>query len=429
MSFVTLQIGQCGNQIGEAYYERIFKELMNSPPAQQACAFDKFFFEKENKGKDNDIIAKSLLIDMEPKVVEKCLSSSHLWKYSPSNSYCKQEGSGNNWAFGYNIHGPESKEPISDKICKLLEKIDFCDNFLILQSLAGGTGSGLGTFVLDVLKDEFPEITRVNLGILPHMSGDVILQCYNTLLSISKILESSDGIILYENDEIDFICKKLLNAKNPTLNQMNGFIAQNLASVFYPIIEKEKISSPFDNRFNMCSDYLDSVITSPANKLLKIYNVPMMPDTSVSFSCESWNGLEKRLYQMSIGNTTEANIHWNLRPDSQFANKSFSNLLIARGMDAEKHNFDFFKEKKGYIMNNRNFTFAHDSHNFNETEKSLSVLSNSQAFNSPLEFLLTGGIQMFEQKAYLFQYEKFGLTKDDFIESFALIEQLLSNYK
>ena len=41
--------------------------------------------------------------------------------------------------------------------------------------MAGGTGSGVGSYVLKALKDEFPEIKNVNFMVAPKSSGEVIL--------------------------------------------------------------------------------------------------------------------------------------------------------------------------------------------------------------------------------------------------------------
>lgn len=45
--------------------------------------------------------------------------------------------------------------------------------------MAGGTGSGLGSYALQTLKDEFPKTTFVDYLVAPRMGGEVILQNYN----------------------------------------------------------------------------------------------------------------------------------------------------------------------------------------------------------------------------------------------------------
>ena len=55
---------------------------------------------------------------------------------------------------------------------------------------SGGTGSGLGTAVATMLQDSFGGIagkTSVCQAVWPHSSGEVVLQNYNTLLSIAHL--------------------------------------------------------------------------------------------------------------------------------------------------------------------------------------------------------------------------------------------------
>jgi hypothetical protein len=56
---------------------------------------------------ENKLEANAVLVDMEPKVVNKCLykqsksSETLQWEYNPESSFFKQGGSGNNWALGH----------------------------------------------------------------------------------------------------------------------------------------------------------------------------------------------------------------------------------------------------------------------------------------------------------------------------------------
>jgi hypothetical protein len=45
----------------------------------------------------------------------------------------------------------------------------------MLQSLGGGTGSGLGAHILQQVKDTFGAIPAINTVIWPHAFGEVIL--------------------------------------------------------------------------------------------------------------------------------------------------------------------------------------------------------------------------------------------------------------
>ncbi len=65
--------------------------------------------------------AKAILLDMEPKVVQKCLNArnqnaSGNWAYDERLAYFKQGGSGNNWALGYSYLGDEEYSEVSERI-------------------------------------------------------------------------------------------------------------------------------------------------------------------------------------------------------------------------------------------------------------------------------------------------------------------------
>jgi tubulin delta len=147
---VNLQIGQCGNQVGV----EIYNSLMNyfTPDDEMQFSLDEmsstFFRENSKKGVR---MARAVLVDMEPKVItaaiargQKINSKSQGWCYDTTKTFYKQSGSGNNWAFGYNVHGPTSSEAVLNLVRK---EVEMCDNFgafFVTLSLAGGTGSGVG---------------------------------------------------------------------------------------------------------------------------------------------------------------------------------------------------------------------------------------------------------------------------------------------
>jgi tubulin delta len=133
---------------------------------------------------------------MEPKVVNKCLARKGHWGYNPQLSLVKEEGSGNNWAYGCHVHGPSVKEELEKVLRRVVEPEDYINSFVQLQSLAGGTGSGVGTYMLTLLDDLYPKIPKFVGCVLPHLSGEVILQAYNATLSLGTIYGMADGIFL-----------------------------------------------------------------------------------------------------------------------------------------------------------------------------------------------------------------------------------------
>jgi tubulin epsilon len=57
-------------------------------------------------------------------------------------------GAGNNWAHGHYGYGPKYREVLTERIGKAVEQCDSLQSFFLMHSLGGGTGSGLGTYII-----------------------------------------------------------------------------------------------------------------------------------------------------------------------------------------------------------------------------------------------------------------------------------------
>lgn len=136
MSIVTVQLGQCGNQIGFEVFDALFNDShcprglcsKKENEAYQASCKERFFSEEEN----GVLLARAVLVDMEPKVINQTLSKaarSGRWKYGQHSCFCQKQGSGNNWAYGYSVHGPRHEESIMNLIRKEVEKCDSLSGF------------------------------------------------------------------------------------------------------------------------------------------------------------------------------------------------------------------------------------------------------------------------------------------------------------
>ena len=126
---------------------------------------------------------------MEAKVVSRCLSIDGMMKYDKTAAFWGQCGSGNNWAYGFNVVSKLLKKEIDHQIGTILEKYDCIDGFIIMQSLAGGTGSGLGSYITEYINDMDLNRPILNLSVWPHSTGEVNVQNYNTMLTLQKIDE------------------------------------------------------------------------------------------------------------------------------------------------------------------------------------------------------------------------------------------------
>ncbi|CAK7311604.1 Tubulin epsilon chain [Vulpes lagopus] len=201
---VVVQVGQCGNQIGCCFWDLALRE--HAAVNQQGIydeAISSFFRNVDtrvvgdggsiSKGKICSLKARAVLIDMEEGVVNEILQGPLRDVFDSKQLITDISGSGNNWAVGHKVFGSLYREQILEKLRKSAEHCDCLQCFFIIHSMGGGTGSGLGTFLLKVLEDEFPEVYRFMTSVKVDLmvnSGKL-----GTTIKAKSLVTSSAGAV------------------------------------------------------------------------------------------------------------------------------------------------------------------------------------------------------------------------------------------
>ena len=110
---------------------------------------------------------------------------------------CKQGGgAGNNWASGF-AQAEKLQEEVFDMLDREAEGSDSLEGFIMCHSIAGGTGSGMGSFILERLNDKFPKKIMQTYSVFPNMeeSSDVVVQPYNSILTMRRLTENADSVV------------------------------------------------------------------------------------------------------------------------------------------------------------------------------------------------------------------------------------------
>jgi len=66
---------------------------------------------------------------------------------------------------------------------------------MLLHSIAGGTGSGLGSYLLENLNDRYPKKLIQTYSVFPNNEEAVIVQPYNSLLSLKRLTTNADCVV------------------------------------------------------------------------------------------------------------------------------------------------------------------------------------------------------------------------------------------
>jgi tubulin epsilon len=151
-------------------------------------------------------------------------------------------GAGNNWAHGHCVYGPQHAEDILESIRTAAERCDSLQSFFIMHSLGGGTGSGLGSYLLPLLEDAFPHAHRFNVAVCPAPDDDVITSPYNSVLALEQLRRHSDCVLPVDNAALMRAATRALSAagtppaedKHP-YDAMNTLVGQTLTALTAPI--------------------------------------------------------------------------------------------------------------------------------------------------------------------------------------------------
>mmetsp|Transcript_15730 Transcript_15730/g.21621 ORF Transcript_15730/g.21621 Transcript_15730/m.21621 type:complete len:449 (+) Transcript_15730:13-1359(+) len=242
---ITVQVGQCGNQIGNLFWQLLLLEHEKTPDTDDALSA---YFRFEPSGKQGNfqthaMKARALLIDMECGPLQETMKSPIGSLFDHTQYVMDVSGSGNNFAHGHYAYGPQYRSRFEEGLRKNAENCDSLQTFLVTHSLGGGTGSGVGTYVLSMLSDLFPKISRFSACVYPSEDNDVVTSPYNTVLAMKQLVEHADCVFPMDNSSL-FNFSKLETAN------LNKVVASNAASsainVKEPIVRIGRKDKGFD---------------------------------------------------------------------------------------------------------------------------------------------------------------------------------------
>ncbi|CAI9577948.1 unnamed protein product [Staurois parvus] len=170
---VHLQIGQCGNQIGAKFWEVISDEHGIDNAGNYKGESDlqlervNVYF---NEAHSQKYVPRAVLVDLEPGTMDSLRSSAIGPLFRPDSFIHGNSGAGNNWAKGHYTEGAELIESVMDVVRTESESCDCLQGFQLVHSLGGGTGSGMGTLLINKIREEYPDrMTTPTYGDLNHL--------------------------------------------------------------------------------------------------------------------------------------------------------------------------------------------------------------------------------------------------------------------
>jgi tubulin beta len=232
---VHVQAGQCGNQIGAKFWEVISDEHGIDPTGTYHGDSDlqleriNVYFNEATGGR---YVPRAVLMDLEPGTMDSVRAGPYGQLFRPDNFVFGQTGAGNNWAKGHYTEGAELIDSVLDVVRKEAEGCDCLQGFQIAHSLGGGTGSGMGTLLISKIREEYQDRIIETFSVFPSPKvSDTVVEPYNATLSIHLLVDSTDEVMVIDNEALYDICFRTLKLTTPTYGDLNHLVSATMSGV------------------------------------------------------------------------------------------------------------------------------------------------------------------------------------------------------
>ncbi|XP_076761589.1 tubulin epsilon chain [Xylocopa sonorina] len=457
--FITVQVGQCGNQIGSTFWPLALHEYgiqttntgMNLLRTQRkhienisdlSDSFDSFLFVPDNSQnlcfkdmidlKEAKVKARAVLIDMEDSVIGGLMKGPVRDLFDRECIVTNHPGSGNNWAVGYYNHGVEYCEKLEDTIRRTVEKCSKLHGFLIVHSLGGGTGSGLGTAVLKLLADNYPTIDRLVSCVYPTVMQDVVTAPYNALLATRELIDYATCVFPIENESLLDMCDTQLKKKG-NADQIKYNIRckpfQDMNSIVANMLLHLTSGSRFPGSLNMdMNEIAGNLVAYP--KLHYVFNSvsPLALTAPIMYSTQGRKLLDEIFTNAWSRNNQSIKVD-PLKPDSTI----LSGAHIVRGncsINDLKRNIERFRKKVTFTAwSNQAMKVGLCSVPPAGHSTSLLCLLNSSSMSLLFNNVVKQFARLYKRKAHVYHYTQVrGFEETHFVDSKEVISNVIMRY-
>jgi len=232
---ISVHIGQAGVQVGNACWELYCLEhgiqADGTMPSDKEKSNDSFdtFFSHTGAGKH---VPRCIFVDLEPTVVDEVRTGAYRQVFHPEQLITGKEDAANNYARGHYTIGKALVDLALERVRKLADNCTGLQGFLIFNAVGGGTGSGLGSLILERLSVDYGKKSKLGFNIYPSPQvSTAVVEPYNAVLSTHSLLEHTDVAVMLDNEALYEIARKRLDIERPTYTNLNRIVAQVCSSL------------------------------------------------------------------------------------------------------------------------------------------------------------------------------------------------------
>ncbi|CAE6460931.1 gamma tubulin [Rhizoctonia solani] len=332
---VSVQLGQCGNQIGSLFWQRLCAEhginkdgILEEWATEGGDRKDVFFYQAD----DEHYIPRAILVDLEPRVINTILTGPYRDLYNPENIFLSKDGggAGNNWANGY-ASGERCYEEVMEMIDREAEGSDSLEGFMMMHSIAGGTGSGMGSYLLERLNDKFPKKLLQTYSVFPNqVDGDVVVQPYNSVLTLKRLVNNADSVVVLDNaalqrlsseggalssgqsfDQTNQLVATVISASTQTL-RYPGYMNNDLVGIIASLIPTPRCHFLITSYTPFMSDMIDKARSVRKTTVLDVMRRLLQPKNRMVSAVPSKSSCYISILNIIQGDVDPSDVHQSL---------------------------------------------------------------------------------------------------------------------
>jgi len=441
---IHVQVGQCGNQVGCAFWKGVFGEhdisVGDENPAEkykykapkggasdadgdglpdELEKIDVYFRANSKEPLTCKYVPRAVLVDLEPGTMDVIKATQIGPSFRPDNMVFGNNGAGNNWAKGHYTEGAELVEQVLQNVRQEIETCDAPQGFQLFHSLGGGTGSGMGTLLLLKIRDAYPDRITCTYSIYPSPKvSDTVVEPYNAVLSSHQLLENSDETFVIDNEALYNINFNVLKNTAPTYSELNSLIAQATCGI--------TCSLRFPGKLNGDLRKLGvNLVPFPRLHFFLVSQAPLLSSEASALTSLNVRELTNQGY-------SPRNFFANVKAEDgkyMAANFTFRGQISTQNVDdtiakLNAKNADDFVE---WIPNNLKtgiITTPPKTSNMSAT-----FVANTTALKGIFQRLATQFGAMYKRKAFLHWYKGEGMDEMEFQEADKNVRDLITEYQ
>ncbi|VVC40690.1 Tubulin/FtsZ, 2-layer sandwich domain,Tubulin,Beta tubulin,Tubulin, conserved [Cinara cedri] len=229
---LQIQVGQCGNRVGNSFWKTVSDEhgldklgrFDGNSADTQLDRINVYYEEISSKS----YMPRAVLVDTDLTALNAIGGAG---RFKQESLVGGSGGTGTNWARGYNDVKLAGR--VLDAVRFAAERCDRLQGFQIVHSLGGGTGSGLGSRIVDALRDQYAGRTVNTFSVVPSSSVSASgIEPYNAALSMARLIGGADNTYFADNRALYASCMtRTVPMAGPAYADLNHLVVQTMSGV------------------------------------------------------------------------------------------------------------------------------------------------------------------------------------------------------